>query len=513
MLLVSFLVCSAGFTSNYFNLTNIFIQISGMNMDVYSKVFSTTQQNLTINSSGELVEDNNCYRVSYYIENETELENSTTTTCQLDNISNPYNTYNPYNPNKEDNENNPNITYSDIVEYILNSTNSNNTTIFKTLENLYLSTRTIKTNVRTVIEKRIEQFIEENKIDKDLINALKGVVLVNIILILGFGVAILVFSFSYKVMKDDFPEYIEDYVAYEDKYDKEFYDLERKELTDAKKEELKDNYVRDTTPNGEIIMYYDFETSSFKYYFNNKNAITYPELEAVAKLFTVKNNCRSLFIEDEKNSDNEEQTPQTQETPETTQPQETTQETPETEDEKPKKKSSVFAVVKKYNKQDNKSKDERDKHGKITRDSNKRSREENIERLDKVKKVGNHFKHVGKIYDFEEEQKGETIKQEILDSKPPPLPLQPDQSPPHLPPPPPEPSTETTKTTEPTETKTNASNNLKVFDDGNMVLVERPRAVSPPGKLLKKTPKIMPKNNISFAEYKKQVLEPNRKNK
>lgn len=504
MLLVSFLVCSAGFTSNYFNLTNIFIQISGMNMDAYSKVFSTTQENLTINSSGELVEDNNCYRVSYYIENETDSEKSTTTTCHLDNITNGYNS---------DNQNSVNITYSAIMDYILNISNSSNSNIFKTVENLYLSTRTIKTNVRTVIEKRMEHFIEENKIDKDLINTLKGVVLVNIILILGFGLAILVFSFSYKVMKDDFPEDMEDYVAYEDKYDKEFYDLERKELTDAKKEELKDNYVRDTTPNGEIIMYYDFETSSFKYYFNNKNAITYPELEAVAKLFTVKNNCRSLFIEDEKNSDNEEQTPETtqpQETSETTQqqettqPQETIQETPETEDEKPKKKSSVFAVVKKYNKQDNKSKDERDKHSKITRDSNKRTREENIERLDKVKKVGNHFKHVGKIYDFEEEQKGETIKQEILNNKPPPLPPQPAQSPP----PPVEPSTETRETT-----KTKTSNNLKVFDDGNMVLVERPRAVSPPGKLLKKTSKIMPKNNISFAEYKKQVLEPNRKNK
>ena len=491
MLLVSFLVCSAGFTSNYFNLTNIFIQISGMNMDAYSKVFSTTQENLTINSSGELVEDNNCYRVSYYIENETYLENSTTatSTCQLDNTSNPYN------------QDNPNITYSAIVEYILNSTNSS---IFKTLENLYLTTQAIKTNVRTVIEKRMEQFIEENKIDKDLINTLKGVVLVNIILILGFGVAILVFSFSYKVMKDDFPEDMEDYVAYEDKYDKEFYDLERKELTDAKKEELKDNYIRDTTPNGEIIMYYDFETSSFKYYFNNKNAITYPELEAVAKLFTLKNNCRSLFIEDEKHSDNEEQTQTTQETTQTPE----TPETPETEEEKPKKKSSVFAVVKKYNKQDNKSKDERDKHSKITRDNNKRSREENIERLDKVKKVGNHFKHMGKIYDFEEQQKGETIKQEILDNKAPPLPSQPAESPP----PPPQQSTETTETTE-AKTKTNTSNNLKVFDDGNVVLVERPRAVSPPGKLLKKTSKIMPKNNISFAEYKKQVLEPNRKNK
>ena len=503
MLLVSFLVCSAGFTSNYFNLTNIFIQISGMNMDAYRKVFSTTQENLTINSSEELVEDNNCYRVSYYIENETDPEN-TTTTCHLDNITNGYNS---------DNQNSANMTYSAIMDYILNISNSSissississNSNIFKTVENLYLTTRAVKSNVRTIIEKRMEQFIEKNKIDKDLINALKGVILVNIILILGFGVAILVFSFSYKVMKDDFPEDMEDYVAYEDKYDKEFYDLERKELTEAKKEELKNNYVRDTTPNGEIIMYYDFETSSFKYYFNNKNAITYPELEAVAKLFTVKNNCRYLFIEDEKNSDNEEQTPETTQPPETRQTPETTQ-TPETDEEKPKKKSSVFAVVKKYNKQDNKSKDERDKHGKITRDNNKRSREENIERLDKVKKLGNHFKHVGKIYDFEEEQKGETIKQEILNNKPPPLPPQPAQSPPPLPPPPPEPSTETTKT--------ETSNNLKVFDDSNMVLVERPRDVSPPGKLLKKTSKIMPKNNISFAEYKKQVLEPNRKNK
>ena len=45
-----------------------------------------------------------------------------------------------------------------------------------------------------------------------------------------------------------------------------------------------------------------------------------------------------------------------------------------------------------------------------------------------------------------------------------------------------------------------------------MVVVQHPRAVSPPGKLIKRSSsKIMPKNNISFAEYKKQVLEPNRK--
>jgi hypothetical protein len=56
------------------------------------------------------------------------------------------------------------------------------------------------------------------------------------------------------------------------------------------------NYLRETTPRGEIIMYYDGETKSFNYYSNSKN-IPYSTLDAVARKYVCLNKDPSIYID------------------------------------------------------------------------------------------------------------------------------------------------------------------------------------------------------------------------
>ena len=54
--------------------------------------------------------------------------------------------------------------------------------------------------------------------------------------------------------------------------------------------------VRETTPRGEIIMYYDAETKSFHYYSNSKN-IPYSTLDAVARKYVCLHKDASIYID------------------------------------------------------------------------------------------------------------------------------------------------------------------------------------------------------------------------
>ena len=305
-------------------------------------------------------------------------------------------------------------------------------------------------------------------------------------------------------MKDSFPDNIEDYIAYEDKYDKEFYTLNIEPLTITQIDKLKEVYIEDHSPSGKIVMYYDFATDTFNYYIDNKNAITYYELEAVAKLFAIKNNCRSLFIEETTLHQEKRQEKRQEERQEKRE--EKRQEKGQDED------PSVFVTVKKYNNtRASRGKDERNKIDAIKNNAGtKENLRNNIDEFDKIKKQGNHFKHVGKITDFEADIESENMR------------------------------------------KSNLNINIEVnreskFDDGSIVKLIRqevsqqevsqqevsqqevsqqelsqqeltqqelsqPHNKYPLGKLLKKTSsKIMPKNDMSFAEYKRLVLNPNHK--
>ena len=427
MLLISFLVCSSGLFTNFTDLTNLFM--NSFIVDLFSENATTIQ---TITSVfNENSQENTCFQVAYYSDSDN---NCRTYPLTVDPLNDPL-TVDPLTPPVSPN----NPPKKDRLYLSLR-------TITERLEDIYINYYRIYTNNAITLNT-----------ENNVLWVIRSILLINFIIVTGFIISITIFSHTYKSMCDDFPDTIEDYVAYEDKYDRDFYELEEKQLTTKENELLKDVYIRDETPNGDIILYYDFATTSFNYYFNNKNAITYPELEAAAKLFAIKNNCRSLFI---KKSDTKSSPSNTQSTISNVKPS-------QHDIKKPKQQSNVFASVKSYNKQS-------------TNDNNKRSREndsDRIERLDRVKKIGNHFKHIGKLDDFDRETKDALLEQSIIEPDKPDKPDKPDPI-------------------------------VKHFDDANIVIIPR----SPPGKLLKKSSsKIMPKNNISFADYKRQVLEPNHK--
>jgi hypothetical protein len=56
------------------------------------------------------------------------------------------------------------------------------------------------------------------------------------------------------------------------------------------------NFIRESTPRGEIIMYYDSETKSFHYYSNSKN-IPYSTLDAVARKYVCLNKDPSIYVD------------------------------------------------------------------------------------------------------------------------------------------------------------------------------------------------------------------------
>jgi hypothetical protein len=95
-------------------------------------------------------------------------------------------------------------------------------------------------------------------------------------------------------------EYDEDYVF---KYDEIFGKSQELYHTDTlsniEKTELKNKFIREKTPKGEVIMSYNFEKdiwlSSFKYYCND-SSIPYSYLETVAKLYVSEYKCPYFFL-------------------------------------------------------------------------------------------------------------------------------------------------------------------------------------------------------------------------
>ena len=83
------------------------------------------------------------------------------------------------------------------------------------------------------------------------------------------------------------------------KYEESFYDelevLDDIDLSKKDMEKLKNLYIVEDTPLGEIKMCYSCDTETFWYYSKNKN-ISYPTLDAVARRYAVKHNCKQICI-------------------------------------------------------------------------------------------------------------------------------------------------------------------------------------------------------------------------
>ena len=84
-----------------------------------------------------------------------------------------------------------------------------------------------------------------------------------------------------------------------EEYDHLYYDeldnLEDRVLEKEDLEKLANVVVREKTPNGEVIMTYNHNSESFCYYCDDKN-VKYMVLDAVARKFTIDNNCKSICV-------------------------------------------------------------------------------------------------------------------------------------------------------------------------------------------------------------------------
>ena len=82
--------------------------------------------------------------------------------------------------------------------------------------------------------------------------------------------------------------------TYLDKGMDEFKNTDKKELTELELDNLKTSFIDETTPAGVVKLYYDKYSEAFHYY--SDEDIPYKYLEVVARLFVIKYNCSSLYI-------------------------------------------------------------------------------------------------------------------------------------------------------------------------------------------------------------------------
>ena len=83
---------------------------------------------------------------------------------------------------------------------------------------------------------------------------------------------------------------------YEEKYDEEYEKLEESELVEDELKELKNNSLIETTPMGDVLMFYDQDYEYFKYY-SDKKEVSYKILETVAKKYVITNDCKQIYTD------------------------------------------------------------------------------------------------------------------------------------------------------------------------------------------------------------------------
>ena len=111
----------------------------------------------------------------------------------------------------------------------------------------------------------------------------------------GVGVGLLIVS---QYMQNDLQgnESDEEVVEeYERSYYQEFEALEEKDHTEGFLKNLKDKWIVEDTPFGEIIMTYMADHEAFWYYAERKN-VPYRVLDTVARRFAIDNDCKSVCV-------------------------------------------------------------------------------------------------------------------------------------------------------------------------------------------------------------------------
>lgn len=114
--------------------------------------------------------------------------------------------------------------------------------------------------------------------------------------ILGFLAVSSVYGNYICSLEDYEDEANEEDLDYEERYYDEFKNLSIRELTDDDLTQLKNKYVQELTPGGEVIMTYNKDTESYHYWCNNRS-IRYLTLDAVAHKFAIVHNSKAVCVD------------------------------------------------------------------------------------------------------------------------------------------------------------------------------------------------------------------------
>ncbi len=87
-------------------------------------------------------------------------------------------------------------------------------------------------------------------------------------------------------------------IVFEEKYKEEYKKAEDFEVSQERLEQLKNSILIESTPLGNVVMYYDSSRETFIYY--SDSTIPYRYLEVVARNYVVKNRCKKLYVDMEK---------------------------------------------------------------------------------------------------------------------------------------------------------------------------------------------------------------------
>jgi hypothetical protein len=82
-------------------------------------------------------------------------------------------------------------------------------------------------------------------------------------------------------------------VPYVDKYKDKIKSDENVTLTKDFMDNLKNTFVMEMTPNGNVLMFWDNDRNSFTYY--SDTSMPYRYLEVVARKYVIMNNCREIY--------------------------------------------------------------------------------------------------------------------------------------------------------------------------------------------------------------------------
>ena len=173
--------------------------------------------------------------------------------------------------------------------------NSNN----KYLNNYFLYDKDNETNIEKY--DNIENYDYILSINYNFLYNIKNLLYIFMILLASVSISLFIVSyFLYSNMitnkkylyQENLDDDDKDFFHF--KYIEEYDDLSNNKITNEKYEEIKNKYVKETTPVGDIYMSYDITEGAFIYY-SKTSTIRYKYLDSVARLFVIKFDCKKLY--------------------------------------------------------------------------------------------------------------------------------------------------------------------------------------------------------------------------